>query len=169
MTLMLFTSMMIFYLLNTVTSSHPLVLTIKVLWLAFSVCLAVSFSMTWYAYMIFMVMLGGMLVMFTYISSFAPNSIFKTKLNVFYLVMQMMITLTLTHNLIVFFPKPFNTQKPILIPENFITFFLSSENSSLLLTMTSALLLSMYIVSTLLSNSKTAMRPTKYTLLSSQT
>nr|UWM10859.1 NADH dehydrogenase subunit 6 [Pseudocuneopsis sichuanensis] len=162
MTLMLFTFMMIFYLLDSVSSSHPLILSIKVLTLAFSLCLSMNFLTTWYAYMIFMVMLGGVLVMFTYISSLAPNSIFKMKLDMFHMFTQTAITLLMTYNLVSFSSKAFSTQKPYSHPDNLITFFLSSSNSSLLLTMASALLLTMFIVTNLLFNSKSAMRLHKF-------
>nr|AGG20134.1 NADH dehydrogenase subunit 6 [Lamprotula tortuosa] len=163
MTLMLFMSMMIFYLLDVMTSPHPLVLCIKVLMLAFNLCLSMSFSSTWYAYMIFMVMLGGVLVMFTYVSSLAPNSIFSKSLNSPNLFVQAVIALFLSYNFLDLSPKSINTQKPFIPPENFITFFFSESNSSLLLTLASALLLSMLIVSNLLSNSKSTMRLTKPT------
>nr|UWM10873.1 NADH dehydrogenase subunit 6 [Tchangsinaia piscicula] len=163
MTLMLFMSMMIFYLLSSMTSSHPLILSIKILLLALSLCLTISFLTTWYAYMIFMVMLGGVLIMFTYISSLAPNGIFKMKLNMFYVFIQVTIVLSLSYNFLDFSSSVFNTQKPHLPPDNLITFFLSTSNSSLLLALTSALLLSMFIVTNLLSNSSSAMRMTKFT------
>nr|AXO78621.1 NADH dehydrogenase subunit 6 [Unio pictorum]AXO78635.1 NADH dehydrogenase subunit 6 [Unio pictorum] len=160
MTLFMFTSMMIFYLLDTMTSSHPLILSIKVLMLALSLCLTMSFFTTWYAYMIFMVMLGGVLVMFIYISSIAPNSIFKMKSSILYLSIQMSIMFLLSYDFILSHPKALVTQKPFAIPENLVTFYLSSSHSSLLLMMASALLLSMLIVTNLLSNSKNAMRST---------
>nr|AQM37775.1 NADH dehydrogenase subunit 6 [Unio crassus] len=158
--------MMIFYLLDSTISSHPLIMSMKVLMLALSLCLSMSFFTTWYAYMIFMVMLGGVLVMFIYISSIAPNSIFKMKLSIFHLLMQMSITFLLSYNFILSHPKAFSTQKPFVLPESFITFYLSTSYSSLLLTLTSALLLSMVIVTNLLSNSKTAMR-SMYKIMSS--
>nr|UWM10845.1 NADH dehydrogenase subunit 6 [Pseudocuneopsis capitata] len=161
MTLTLFMSLMIFYLLDSASSLHPLILSIKVLSLAFSLCLTMNFLTTWYAYMIFMIMLGGVLIMFTYISALAPNGIFKMKLHMLHMFTQMVITLLLTYNLISFFSKVFSTQKPYYPPDNLITFFLSSSNSSLLLTMASALLLTMFIVMNLLSKSSSAMRLTK--------
>nr|AQM37789.1 NADH dehydrogenase subunit 6 [Unio tumidus]AQM37803.1 NADH dehydrogenase subunit 6 [Unio tumidus]AQM37817.1 NADH dehydrogenase subunit 6 [Unio tumidus] len=167
MTLMLFSSMTIYCLLDSMTSSHPLILSAKVLVLAFSLCLSMSLSTTWYAYMIFMVMLGGVLVMFTYISSLAPNSIFKVKPNILYLSSKIIISLLLTYNFVTISQKALNTQSPLTFPENFITFFLSTSNSSLLLTLASTLLLSMLIMANLLSNSKNAMRSTKLTYLSS--
>nr|ACQ91081.1 NADH dehydrogenase subunit 6 [Pyganodon grandis] len=131
MTLTLFMCSMIFLLLNTMTSSHPLTLSLKVLFLAFATCLAISFNTTWYAYMIFMVILGGVLVMFTYISSLSPNGIFKLDFNLPTLLSQAMITLLVSHNFILFTPKTFNTQKLSSFPEDFITFFSLTENALL--------------------------------------
>nr|AIC07018.1 NADH dehydrogenase subunit 6 [Lamprotula gottschei] len=166
-TLMLFMSMMIFYLLSSTISFHPMILSIKVLLLALNLCLSISLLTTWYAYMIFMVTLGGVLVMFTYISSLAPNSIFKMKMNMLFILTQTVITLFFTYNLLNFFPKVSSTQKPCSLPDNFITFFLSTSNSSLLLTLASTLLLTMFVVMNLLSNSESAMRLTKFTFVKS--
>nr|AGS17927.1 NADH dehydrogenase subunit 6 [Anodonta anatina]AGS17941.1 NADH dehydrogenase subunit 6 [Anodonta anatina] len=162
MTLMLLVFMMIFLLMHTMTSSHPLILSLKVLLFAFTLCLTLSLNTTWYAYMIFLVMLGGVLVMFTYISSLASNSIFKSMINLPALLAQVVITSFMAHNFIKFPQKTFNTQKPYYPPENFITFFISGENCTILLLMASTLLLSMLIVSQLLSGSNSAMRTAMY-------
>nr|UWM10887.1 NADH dehydrogenase subunit 6 [Cuneopsis celtiformis] len=167
MTLILLMSSMIFYLLSTMTFWHPLTLSIKVLLLALSLCLTINFITTWYAYMIFMIMLGGVLIMFIYISSLAPNSIFKVKLNTPHMFTQMTGTTLLAYSLINFFPKAFNTQKPYLPSDSFITFFLSTSNSSLLLTLASTLFLTMFIVTNLLLNSSSAMRPMSLTFFKS--
>nr|AKQ78456.1 NADH dehydrogenase subunit 6 [Nodularia douglasiae] len=168
MTLILFTSMMVFFLLSSMTCTHPLILAMKILLLALSLCSSINLLTTWYAYMIFMVMLGGVLIMFTYISSLAPNSIFKVKWNTVHVTVQLAILMFLTFNLMNSYPKVFSTQKPDSLPNNLITFFLLESNSWLLLTMASALFLAMFIVTNLLSGAKSAMRPTKQNSLSSK-
>nr|AIW52247.1 NADH dehydrogenase subunit 6 [Sinanodonta woodiana] len=162
MTLLLFMSMMIFSMLNAMISCHPLTMSLKVLLFALILCLTMGFTTTWYAYMIFMVMLGGVLVMFTYISSMAPNSIYSTKINLPLLSIQTITALFVSYNSIKLPPKSFNTQNSIFLPENFITFFLSSNNCTILLIMASILLLSMFVIMTLLSKSESAMRPVLY-------
>nr|YP_004425010.1 NADH dehydrogenase subunit 6 [Utterbackia peninsularis]ADL62602.1 NADH dehydrogenase subunit 6 [Utterbackia peninsularis] len=162
MTLALFMFLMIFSLLNTMTTSHPLALSLKVLSFALTVCLAVSFNTTWYAYMIFMVTLGGVLVMFTYISSLTPNSIFKPSISLSILLTQAMIALIIGYDFIMFSQKAINTQKPFSPPEDFIAFFFSDKNCTLILMMASILLLAMLFITSLLSNSTGAMRPTVY-------
>nr|AXO78606.1 NADH dehydrogenase subunit 6 [Sinanodonta woodiana]AXO78649.1 NADH dehydrogenase subunit 6 [Sinanodonta woodiana] len=162
MTLLLFMTMMIFSMLNAMISSHPLTMSMKILLFALILCLTIGFTTTWYAYMIFMIMLGGVLVMFTYISSMAPNSIYKSKINLPLLSIQTITALFVGYNSNKFSPKSFNTQNSIFLPENFITFFLSTKNCDILIMMTSILLLSMLVITTLLSKSKSAMRPTLY-------
>nr|QDH07418.1 NADH dehydrogenase subunit 6 [Monodontina vondembuschiana] len=162
----MFLSASISLLCMSILSCHPLTLTIKVLILATSLCLTLTHTTTWYAYMLFMVTVGGMLVMFTYISSMAPNSLFSLGWQSLSLLIFLALSLTLTHSTITI-PKTMNTQNQTTTPDNFISFYMSEENMSLLLTLASTLFLSMTIVTFLLSNSKTPMRQS--TLLSSNT
>lgn len=167
-TLILFTSIIVFFLLRRITCTHPLILAIKILLLALSLCSRINLLTTWYAYIIFIVMLGGVLIIFTYISSLAPNRIFKVKWNTVHITAQLTILIFLTFNLINSYPKVFSTQKPDSLPDNLITFFLLERNSWLLLTIASALFLAMFIVTNLLSGARSAMRPTKSHSLSSK-
>nr|QDH07443.1 NADH dehydrogenase subunit 6 [Pilsbryoconcha exilis] len=157
MTLLIFSSMSITLLFTSVMSCHPLMLTMKVLLLTVTICLFMAHSTTWYAYMLFIVTVGGMLVMFTYITCMAPNAVLKLDWSTTELLLVLMLPFALvynntpTHN-------THNTQDQTGIVENFISFYLSEENITLLLILTSTLLLSMSIVMSLLANKKGPMR-----------
>nr|YP_009192147.1 NADH dehydrogenase subunit 6 [Chaetopterus variopedatus]ALO81664.1 NADH dehydrogenase subunit 6 [Chaetopterus variopedatus] len=58
---------------------QPLSFGLTLMFLTFFYALITSFlSAPWYAYMIFLIFIGGLLVMFAYIAALAPNSFFKT-------------------------------------------------------------------------------------------
>nr|AGO02029.1 NADH dehydrogenase subunit 6 [Solenaia carinata] len=158
MTLMMFSFMSITMLCLSTSSPHPLTLTIKVLLLAMSLCLTLAHTTTWYAYMLYMVTVGGMLVMFTYISSLSPNSVFSLKPQTLQLAIILMTTLYLS-NTTTTMPNTINTQNNQNTLEDLIKFFALGENTKLLLLLAATLLLTMVVVMTLLSEKKTPMRP----------
>nr|BAB62762.1 NADH dehydrogenase complex 6 [Pronodularia japanensis] len=159
MTLMIFLSMSITLLCSSVFSAHPLVLTVKVLLLATTISLTLAHITTWYAYMLYMVMVGGMLVMFTYISSLSPNGIFQLKPQLAHLATTLIPGFLLAHSTSST-PSTLNTQDHHNTPENFICFFLENGNEKLLLTSATILLLALLMSMTLLPRTKAPMRPT---------
>nr|APA19209.1 NADH dehydrogenase subunit 6 [Solenaia oleivora] len=159
MTLIMFTLMSITLLSISIFSPHPLTLTIKVLVLATSLCLTLAHTTTWYAYMLYMITVGGMLVMFTYISSLSPNSIFSLKPQMLHLTLVATVAYSMA-SMTASTPNTVNTQNHENTPENFITFFTLYKNTGLLIFLASMLLLAMVISMTLLSQKKASMRPT---------
>nr|YP_009373436.1 NADH dehydrogenase subunit 6 [Mutela dubia]AQT38519.1 NADH dehydrogenase subunit 6 [Mutela dubia] len=77
MTLVLLTLLWTFCSLNLILPMHPLSLGIMVFILAMTTCFLIALSSPWYAYMLFFIFIGGMLVMFAYIASLSPNSTFS--------------------------------------------------------------------------------------------
>nr|QDH07367.1 NADH dehydrogenase subunit 6 [Chamberlainia hainesiana] len=155
MTLTMITLMTLTLLTSCITPTHPLTMSITVLLLALNLSAALAFFTIWYAYMLYMVTVGGILVMFLYISSLSPNTILSLKPT----PLQLMILLNTTFLL---FTKPtptpstVNTQIHNNPPEEIITFFLKNENTSLFFLLTCLLLFSMSVVTTLLSKTKAA-------------
>nr|QDH07393.1 NADH dehydrogenase subunit 6 [Microcondylaea bonellii] len=159
MTLIMFMFAAISLLCVSALSPHPLTLTIKVLLLASSLCLTLAHTTTWYAYMLYMVTVGGMLVMFTYISSMSPNSIFLLKPQMLQMTLVPLTSLYLAYTTAMT-PNTINTQSNQNMPENFITFFFLDQNNGLLLFLATTLLLAILTAMTLLPAKKAPMRPT---------
>nr|AQM37857.1 NADH dehydrogenase subunit 6 [Unio tumidus]AQM37871.1 NADH dehydrogenase subunit 6 [Unio tumidus] len=78
MTLMVISTLWIYTMLLMTLPMHPLSLGIMVLLLAFLNCAIIATVSPWYAYMLFFIFIGGMLVMFAYIASLSPNMTFST-------------------------------------------------------------------------------------------
>nr|AGN92166.1 NADH dehydrogenase subunit 6 [Lamprotula leaii] len=161
MTLVIFSSMSVALLCNSIFSTHPLVLTIKVLLLATTMCLTIAHTTTWYAYMLYMVMVGGMLVMFTYISSLSPNGVFGLKPQLTHLTILLASGVLVTYSTSLT-PNTTNTQDHHNAPENFISFFLEDKTMSLLPMLAAILLLAMFMSMALLSRTKAPMRQTAF-------
>nr|QTA71704.1 NADH dehydrogenase subunit 6 [Hyriopsis bialata] len=161
MTILILSFMTTTTLCSLIFSSHPLILTIKVIVMATSLCMTIAHTSSWYAFMAYILTVGGMLVMFTYVASLSPNSIFSTKLEIHYLMTITLIAL-LTNNHTPITPKPLNTQTPMATPDSFITFFLADQNLSIFLLLANTLLLAMTIATTFLKTTKTPMRPFSY-------
>nr|AQT38546.1 NADH dehydrogenase subunit 6 [Echyridella menziesii] len=64
-------------LLNLISLKHPLPLTINIMVLALLMSVNLSSLSSWYAFMMFLVFVGGMLMMFLYVSSMSPNAVFS--------------------------------------------------------------------------------------------
>nr|WGM81288.1 NADH dehydrogenase subunit 6 [Gibbosula laosensis] len=77
MTLLLLSTMWMYCTLNMIFPMHPLSLGLMVLLMAFITCTLVASTSPWYAYMLFFIFIGGMLVMFAYIASLSPNTTFS--------------------------------------------------------------------------------------------
>nr|AGG19447.1 NADH dehydrogenase subunit 6 [Sinohyriopsis cumingii] len=157
MTLTIFMITTMTLLSNSVFSNHPLTMSMKVLLLALSLCATLSYTTTWYAYMLFMITVGGMLVMFLYISSLSPNAIFYSKPKPTQVLTQLVPTIFLAL-MIIPMPGATNTQTQSSPPSNFITFFMEDETVSLLLGLACLLLLSMLMVMSIIPQKGAPMR-----------
>nr|YP_009373464.1 NADH dehydrogenase subunit 6 [Cumberlandia monodonta]AQT38561.1 NADH dehydrogenase subunit 6 [Cumberlandia monodonta] len=95
----------------------PLSLGLMVLLLAFISCTLIASMSPWYAYMLFFIFIGGMLVMFAYIASLSPNTTFSVNNQL----------VPLTFMLLTFFPL-----------KDSASAILSTESSELKLSVSSA-------------------------------
>nr|YP_004425092.1 NADH dehydrogenase subunit 6 [Toxolasma parvum]ADL62658.1 NADH dehydrogenase subunit 6 [Toxolasma parvum] len=76
MTLLTLSIIWIYSVLTMTLPMYPLSLGMMVLLLAFVSCTTIATMSPWYAYMLFFIFIGGMLVMFAYIASLTPNMTF---------------------------------------------------------------------------------------------
>nr|YP_010853096.1 NADH dehydrogenase subunit 6 [Margaritifera hembeli]WGM81314.1 NADH dehydrogenase subunit 6 [Margaritifera hembeli] len=97
MTWFLLSTLWVYCTLNMIFPMHPLSLGLMVLLLAFISCTLIASASPWYAYMLFFIFIGGMLVMFAYIASLSPNTTFSINNQLIPLVF-MLITLFLLKN-----------------------------------------------------------------------
>nr|YP_009312774.1 NADH dehydrogenase subunit 6 [Ducetia japonica]AOV63736.1 NADH dehydrogenase subunit 6 [Ducetia japonica] len=82
---------------------HPLAMTLIILLQTLIIALIPSTMLPsfWFSYTLFLVFLGGMLVLFIYITSLAANEIFKPKMKYIILPLIIFITLLLIFNLLI--------------------------------------------------------------------
>nr|YP_010968416.1 NADH dehydrogenase subunit 6 [Capila neolineata]WNO18754.1 NADH dehydrogenase subunit 6 [Capila neolineata] len=105
--------MMIFYIFLTYFSlmmfflKHPLSMGLLILIQTFLICLISGLYIYtyWFSYILFLTFLGGLLVLFIYVSSIASNELFKFKFNNKMLLMLMLMMMIL---LFIFFMMKFN-------------------------------------------------------------
>nr|YP_009092412.1 NADH dehydrogenase subunit 6 [Amynthas aspergillum]AIL51405.1 NADH dehydrogenase subunit 6 [Amynthas aspergillum] len=134
-------------------STTPIMLGINILAMALllSATLAASMS-SWYAFLVFLIYVGGMLVMFAYFLALTPNQQMPTTSNIVYLLMTL-VTLTVVALI---------TKTKISIPQEMHqdTMYLYSTNTaSIIIMLALVLLLTMVIVVKLTSRSKGPLRP----------
>nr|YP_010425936.1 NADH dehydrogenase subunit 6 [Amynthas deogyusanensis]USL47906.1 NADH dehydrogenase subunit 6 [Amynthas deogyusanensis] len=142
------TSTMMLYL-----STTPIMLGINILIMALllSATLATSMS-SWYAFLLFLIYIGGMLVMFAYFLALSPNQQMPTASNMIYVVMTL-ATLTIVTII---------TETKISIPQEMLQdnmYLYSMDTSPMLILLALILLLTMVIVVKLTSRSKGPLRP----------
>nr|BDQ43789.1 NADH dehydrogenase subunit 6 [Amynthas sp. CS029] len=142
------TSTMMLYL-----STTPIMLGINILAMALllSATLATSMS-SWYAFLVFLIYVGGMLVMFAYFLALTPNQQMPTTSNILY----MLVTpITLTTVAII-------TETKVSIPQEFYQdnmYLYSTNTAPLLIVLALILLLTMVIVVKLTNRSSGPLRP----------
>nr|YP_010730015.1 NADH dehydrogenase subunit 6 [Leptopsylla segnis]WEF75055.1 NADH dehydrogenase subunit 6 [Leptopsylla segnis] len=142
-------SMMFFFM------NHPLslgfMLLIQTLWISF---LIGSISKTfWFSYILFLTFLGGMLILFIYMTSLSSNEMFKFSFNhlIFFMVTIMMIFLFI-YNKDFFFFNYFNNMDTMIqhIPTNINSLYMNKlynfPNNLLSIFMIIYLLLTLIIV-----------------------
>nr|BCJ04111.1 NADH dehydrogenase subunit 6 [Metaphire hilgendorfi] len=145
------TSTMMLYL-----STTPIMLGINILIMALllSVTLASSMS-SWYAFLVFLIYVGGMLVMFAYFLALAPNQQMPTKSNVMYALMTLIIltTVAIITDTKIFISQEMNQDSAYLY---------SVSTSPILIMLSLTLFLTMVIVVKLTNRSGGPLRPFNY-------
>ncbi len=144
-------------LFDTTITPHPLILTIKVISLRTCLCITLSSSSLWYAYILFIVLVGGVLILFTYTSSLSPNAIFHLKPQTTQLAYNLFLSI---FSALLLIPTPIiiNTHNQYQHPTDLIIFFFS-RNRRFLLFIVSILALSITIVTIILKSIRKAIRP----------
>nr|BDQ44088.1 NADH dehydrogenase subunit 6 [Amynthas yunoshimensis] len=142
------TSTMMLYI-----STTPIMLGINILIMALllSVTLASSMS-SWYAFLVFLIYVGGMLVMFAYFLALAPNQQMPTKSNIIYVVATLIILMgvALVTDTEIFIPQEMNQNN---------TYLYSMGTAPILILLALILLLTMVIVVKLTNRSGGPLRP----------
>nr|YP_010046016.1 NADH dehydrogenase subunit 6 [Nasimyia megacephala]QPG86062.1 NADH dehydrogenase subunit 6 [Nasimyia megacephala] len=85
---------MILYIMTILSSfvfmqmSHPLAMGLTLLIQSFLVCLitGLMFNSFWYSYILFLIFLGGLLILFIYVTSLASNEMFSFSMSIFMMI-----------------------------------------------------------------------------------
>nr|BDQ43880.1 NADH dehydrogenase subunit 6 [Metaphire agrestis]BDQ44348.1 NADH dehydrogenase subunit 6 [Metaphire agrestis] len=142
------TSTMMLYL-----STTPIMLGINILIMALLLSATLASSMSsWYAFLVFLIYVGGMLVMFAYFLALAPNQQMPTKSNIIYMVMTLIIltSVAIITNTKIFIPQEMNQDSAYLY---------SVSTAPILILLALILLLTMVIVVKLTNRSGGPLRP----------
>nr|YP_009689575.1 NADH dehydrogenase subunit 6 [Paratrichobius longicrus]QEG77654.1 NADH dehydrogenase subunit 6 [Paratrichobius longicrus] len=67
-------------------TNHPMSMGLTLLMQTLMISINSSMINCWYSYMLFIIFIGGMLVLFIYVTSLASNEIFSFKLNIIYFI-----------------------------------------------------------------------------------
>nr|YP_009271112.1 NADH dehydrogenase subunit 6 [Velarifictorus hemelytrus]ANU83252.1 NADH dehydrogenase subunit 6 [Velarifictorus hemelytrus] len=89
-------------------SIHPLAITLLIILQTLSICLIVgplSYSF-WFSYILFLIFLGGMLVLFIYITTLASNELFQLPTKTILMLTFLMIISLLMSNMLNQIPSP---------------------------------------------------------------
>nr|YP_010233969.1 NADH dehydrogenase subunit 6 [Lens contradens]QTA71639.1 NADH dehydrogenase subunit 6 [Lens contradens] len=121
MMLLLLSTLSLYSLLSMTLPMHPLSLGMMVLLLAFINCTTIASMSPWYAYLLFFIFIGGMLVMFAYIASLSPNMTFS--------VNNQIMPMTLTMGSLLLLSNPSLSSNPKINQE--LTFSLTAMNQSM--------------------------------------
>nr|YP_009318345.1 NADH dehydrogenase subunit 6 [Angaria delphinus]AOZ71826.1 NADH dehydrogenase subunit 6 [Angaria delphinus] len=79
MTIAMLSSLSLSLLLLMFIMLQPLSLGLCIMALSTSLCALISFTLSsWYGYILFLIYIGGLLVMFAYVSALAPNNFFSS-------------------------------------------------------------------------------------------
>nr|AII02434.1 NADH dehydrogenase subunit 6 [Drepana arcuata] len=83
MTKMILSYLLIFFSMIMMKMNHPLSMGMMIIIQTMLICLlsGMLIKTYWFSYILFLIFLGGMLVMFIYVSSIASNEFFKMELN----------------------------------------------------------------------------------------
>nr|UOU85003.1 NADH dehydrogenase subunit 6 [Lepidostoma basale]UOU85055.1 NADH dehydrogenase subunit 6 [Lepidostoma basale] len=123
---------MIFYLIITMnflilSLSHPLIITIAMLFQTLMMSLMIglmSFSF-WLTYLMFLIFIGGLLILFIYVSSLTPNKLFFwNKSNIISIFCSTLFLIIIFMKMSIFF-----NNMEMINWDNFNNFFFNNENS----------------------------------------
>nr|YP_010364870.1 NADH dehydrogenase subunit 6 [Lamellidens marginalis]QTW91601.1 NADH dehydrogenase subunit 6 [Lamellidens marginalis] len=161
MTLMMAITILIYLLSTMALPMHPLSVGMMILFLAFVTCATIAMTSPWYAYILFFIFIGGMLVMFAYIASLSPNTNFMVNNQLTPIVLTLIILYTAKDLSLQMNNQPYTTTdlSAKLVTET--TSYLYTNNY-LILIMLAALLLFTMVASVKICKPKNgALRPFK--------
>nr|YP_010950999.1 NADH dehydrogenase subunit 6 [Thienemanniella triangula]WML69340.1 NADH dehydrogenase subunit 6 [Thienemanniella triangula] len=115
-------------------TKHPLSMGLVMLFQTLLICLTTSLSAKnfWFSYILFLIFLGGMLILFIYVISLASNEMFNFSMNLMVKLMTMLliISLLMYFSIDLFMLNNFNLNMETTMNENMM--FMNMENSQLL-------------------------------------
>nr|YP_009532920.1 NADH dehydrogenase subunit 6 [Mantispa japonica]AYG51255.1 NADH dehydrogenase subunit 6 [Mantispa japonica] len=139
--------------LNFIKTNHPLAmgLNLMIQTILITMLCGSMYSTYWFNYIMFLVMIGGMLVLFIYVTSLASNELFNLSMNnLMLLLMLFLILLIMTNNMDMFLNIKMNFETLDLtnhfIKENSFNLIKLYNNS----TMNITLMMIMYLLMTLI-------------------
>nr|AMO26922.1 NADH dehydrogenase subunit 6 [Amynthas sp. 2 JS-2012] len=142
------TSTMMLYL-----STTPIMLGINILAMALLLSATLATSMSpWYAFLVFLIYIGGMLVMFAYFLALTPNQQMPTTSNAIYMFMTMttLMVVAMITKTKMFIPREMSQDTMYLY---------STSTAPILILLALILLLTMVVVVKLTNRSKGPLRP----------
>nr|YP_010555045.1 NADH dehydrogenase subunit 6 [Schizodactylus jimo]UYR20465.1 NADH dehydrogenase subunit 6 [Schizodactylus jimo] len=113
-----------------ITINHPLILTLLIMFQTLIICLlsgwmAQSF---WFSYILFLIFLGGMLVLFIYITSLASNEMMSINMKSMYSTITILMTMAILLTFMdTFFINSFNFNEDMEIMHNSINSYNESS------------------------------------------
>nr|UFQ24735.1 NADH dehydrogenase subunit 6 [Diestrammena japanica] len=99
MQMMMFMMIMLTMNIMFMLANHPLTMTLIIILQTLMICLStgIIYQSFWFSYILFLVFLGGMLVLFIYITSLASNEMFKIPSWTIIMILTMLMTIMLTY------------------------------------------------------------------------
>nr|QIB72577.1 NADH dehydrogenase subunit 6 [Sternaspis scutata] len=147
MTLLLLSSLIFSFIFMLPLSTSPLILGVTIWLMALFTALLTAFlHSSWFGFIIFLIYIGGMLVMFAYFSAIAPNQ--QMKIHFFYLAPLFLSFFTM----LMFSLKSFNSPLLTLIPASLL--FLPETKLFIMMWATPFLLLTLILFFTLIAVTK---------------
>nr|WOE90396.1 NADH dehydrogenase subunit 6 [Libelloides sibiricus] len=128
--MLILTSMNMIMSMNFIQIKHPLAmgLTLLIQTIIISLICGLFTYSYWFAYILFLIMLGGMLVLFIYVTSLASNELFMFSMKSLFMSM-MLVSLFIMSTLFIDYSMLMTSSMEMLMfsPEN--NLFLENENS----------------------------------------
>uniref|UniRef100_UPI0030DFCE56 NADH dehydrogenase subunit 6 n=1 Tax=Haemadipsa hainana TaxID=909595 RepID=UPI0030DFCE56 len=144
--------------MNLFIFSSPVMMLLVILFNSLLLSVIISFNLSsWYAFLMFLIYIGGMLIMFSYFVAISPNQYVKNKsmlLTPLLIIIMLLITYSHYSNFISMNKYFFN----------FVLMMYKNESNFCTLFLILLLLLMMLIVSKLMKSSKGPLRPFMYVL-----
>lgn len=161
MSLLFFSSIIVSLVLCAPIISQPITLGLTLLLLTLIAAVMVAFTArSWIGYIVFIIYIGGVLVIFAYVSALTPNLIFRTSRSFYFIfsLLRIFITLSLTlPNKII--SSNLQPQLADFALENTGAVFYSPVNSVILIVLGLVLLLALIVVVKICKTSKAPLRP----------